>query len=131
VSDFGTTRVAATHSEVAPDGSEVRPLLRLAAGSMAHFALAPGRTSKAVAHRTVEELWLVLSGRGELWRWREGREEVVALEPGVCVSIPRGTRFQFRSLGRGALHIVGATMPPWPGAHEAVPVEGRWRPTVA
>ena len=47
---------------VAPDGSDVRVLLRLGAGSMAHFELAAGRVSRAVAHRAVDELWYVLGG---------------------------------------------------------------------
>ena len=53
---------------VAPDGSDVRVLLSLGGGSMAHFELAPGRVSAAVVHRTVEEIWYVLAGRGEMWR---------------------------------------------------------------
>jgi mannose-6-phosphate isomerase-like protein (cupin superfamily) len=45
----------------------------------------------------------------------------------VCVSIPTGTHFQFRALGMDPLAAVGVTMPPWPGASEAYPVEGAWR----
>ena len=41
----------------APDGSDVRLLLRGSRGSTAHFELGPGQTSKAVRHRTVEEVW--------------------------------------------------------------------------
>lgn len=41
-------------AQVVPDGSDVRPLLRLKGGSFAHFELGPGRTSKAVTHRSVE-----------------------------------------------------------------------------
>jgi mannose-6-phosphate isomerase-like protein (cupin superfamily) len=66
--DFETKQLPAAADAVAPDGSEVRVLLSLAGGSMAHFELPPGRTSKAVAHRTVDEIWFVLSGRGEMWR---------------------------------------------------------------
>jgi mannose-6-phosphate isomerase-like protein (cupin superfamily) len=80
----------------------------------------------AVAHRTVEEVWYVLSGRGELWRREGGREEVVALEPGVSLAIPRGAHFQFRALGE-PLRILGVTMPPWPGDGEAVAVQGHWK----
>ena len=53
---------------VAPDGSAVRVLLRLAGGSMARFELAPGDVSTAIEHRTVSEIWYVLAGRGEMWR---------------------------------------------------------------
>ena len=78
-------------------------------------------------HRTVEEIWYVLSGRGEMWRRQETREEVVALEPAVCLTIPPGTHFQFRALGDGALRVLGITMPPWPGDDEALVVTGPWR----
>ena len=96
---------------------------------MAHFELAAGQTSTAVAHRTVEEIWLVLSGRGEMWRKQGAREEVVTVERGVCLTIPLGTHFQFRSLGGEPLAAVGVTMPPWPGEGEAYEVAGKWEPT--
>jgi mannose-6-phosphate isomerase-like protein (cupin superfamily) len=129
---FDTMRLPADRDVVAPDGSDVRILLRLAGGSMAHFELAAGRTSRAVEHRTVDEIWYVLRGRGEMWRSRPGgqgrqeREEIVPLEPGTCLSIPVGTRFQFRSLGDGPLSAVAVTMPPWPGEDEAREVDGPW-----
>ena len=69
---------------------------------MAHFELQPGQTSKAVAHRTVEEIWFFLAGRGQMWRRQNDREEIVAVEPGVCLTIPLGTHFQFRALGARA-----------------------------
>jgi len=97
---------------------------------MAHFVLASGHTSTAVTHRTVEEIWYVLSGRGEMWRRHADRESVVEMEPGVCLTIPLGTHFQFRSTGTEALAVVGVTMPPWPGDAEAIVVPGKWCPTV-
>ena len=127
---FETKRLGAMRDGVAPDGSDVRVLLRLAGGSMAHFNLAPGQTSTAVTHRSVEEIWLVLSGRGEMWRRQDGREEIVRLETGVCLTIPHGTHFQFRSSGEVPLAAVGVTMPPWPGEGEAIVVPGPWAPTV-
>jgi mannose-6-phosphate isomerase-like protein (cupin superfamily) len=96
---------------------------------MAHFSLAPGVTSRAVTHRTVEEIWFVVSGRGEMWRASARGEEIVALEPDLALTIPRGARFQFRATGSGPLTIVGVTMPPWPGDDEAVAVDGPWEPT--
>jgi mannose-6-phosphate isomerase-like protein (cupin superfamily) len=119
-------RLPAAPDAVAPDGSAVRVLLRLDRGSLAHFELAPGETSRAVAHRTVAEIWYFLAGRGEMWLKAGEREEIVAVEPGVCVSIPVGTHFQFRALGVDALSAVGVTMPPWPGPDEAYLVEGLW-----
>jgi mannose-6-phosphate isomerase-like protein (cupin superfamily) len=126
-----TKRLPARPDVVAPDGSDVRLLPGLAGGTMAHFELAPGETSIAVVHRTVEEIWFFVGGRGELWRAHEEREEVVEVEPGIALTIPVGTRFQFRALGSDPLAAIGVTMPPWPGADEAVTVDGRWAPTVA
>ena len=123
---FEAMRLPVTRDVVAPDGSDVRILLRLAGGSMAHFELAAGRTSRAVTHRTVDEIWYVLSGRGQMWRRQGGREETVELSPGTCLSIPAGTHFQFRSTGDGPLAAVAVTMPPWPGENEAVAVPGAW-----
>jgi mannose-6-phosphate isomerase-like protein (cupin superfamily) len=126
---FETLRLPADRTVVAPDGSDVRVLLGLAAGGMAHFELAAGKTARAVTHRTVEEVWFVLAGRGEMWRRQGEREEVVALEPGVCLTIPLGTHFQFRAAADEALAVVAVTMPPWPGEGEAVAVTGPWQAT--
>jgi mannose-6-phosphate isomerase-like protein (cupin superfamily) len=120
-------RLPAEPDAVAPDGSAVRVLLALGGGSMAHFELAAGQTSLAVRHRTVEELWYFLGGRGEMWRRDpDGREAVDAVEPGVSLDIPLGTSFQFRALGAEPLRAVGVTMPPWPGDDEAELVDGPW-----
>jgi len=128
MTDFATLRLPTARDVEAPDGSDVRVLLRLDGGSMAHFELVPGQTSRAVAHRTVGEIWFVVAGRGEMWRKQGAREEIVALERGVCLTIPRGTHFQFRTLGDEPLAAIAVTLPPWPGDGEAYPVEGRWRP---
>lgn len=127
---FETRTLPERHDVIAPDGSAVRILLQRPGGGMAHFRLAPGEVATAIRHRTVEEIWYVLAGSGEMWRAEGEREEVVPLLPGTCLTIPVGTRFQFRSLGDAPLDAVAVTMPPWPGEGEAVPVEGPWRPTV-
>lgn len=128
--EFATMRVPAERDVIAPDGSDVRVLLGLEGGGMAEFQLPPGQTSTAVTHRTVEEIWLFLSGRGEMWRKQGRREEIVPVETGVCVTIPLGTHFQFRASGEGPLRAVAVTMPPWPGEGEATVVPGAWEPTV-
>jgi len=115
---------------VATDGSDVRVLLNLRRGGMAHFTLAPGETSTAVAHRTIEEIWYFLSGHGQMWRQIGEVSETLDVQPGLCLTIPLGTRFQFRSLGDEPLSAIGVTMPPWPGDGEAFVVEGPWQPTV-
>ena len=119
-----------TRDAVAPDGSDVRLLVGLKRGGMAHFALAPGETSTAVTHRTVEEIWFFLSGNGQMWRQLGEENEIVDVRAGVCLAIPLGTHFQFRSVGVEPLVAIGVTMPPWPGEGEAVVVTGPWRPTV-
>jgi mannose-6-phosphate isomerase-like protein (cupin superfamily) len=129
MSEFSTKRLPVLPLGVAPDGTDVRTLLELKGGSLAHFELAGGKTSIAVTHRTVEEIWFFLGGRGEMWRKQEDREEIVATDAGVCLTIPLGTWFQFRSFGDEALVAVVITMPPWPGGDEAYEVEGKWEPT--
>jgi mannose-6-phosphate isomerase-like protein (cupin superfamily) len=142
---FETKILPATSEAVAPDGSDVRVLLATTRASLAHFQLQPRETSVAVRHRSVEEIWYCLGGRGEMWRRFGGHEQTVELRPGLCVTIPPGTAFQFRAWGESAesegaagerafveepLSAIGATMPPWPGAGEAVIVDGPWEPTV-
>ncbi|MEO8164096.1 MAG: cupin domain-containing protein [Betaproteobacteria bacterium] len=124
--DFQTKRLPPDADIVAPDGSDVRVLLATSRGGMAHFELAPGHASLAIRHRSVDEIWFVLFGGGHMWRSLNGRDEIVALEPGVCVTIPVGTHFQFRATADASLSAVGVTMPPWPGSHEAIPVPGKW-----
>lgn len=122
--------LAAEADVIAPDGCEVRILAQTSRGSMAHFTLGPGQVARAVAHRTVEELWYFLSGRGRMWR-RHGKEEaVLAVAPGVSLAIPLGTHFQLRNDGDEPLAAVAVTMPPWPGENEAYFVDGKWPPTV-
>jgi mannose-6-phosphate isomerase-like protein (cupin superfamily) len=123
---FETKRLSSHPDAVAPDGSHVRVLLALRGGSVAHFELGPGRTSIAVAHQTVDEIWYFVTGRGEMWRQSNDAEEVVPVDAGTCITIPVGTRFQFRTVGADALEAIGVTMPPWPGDGEAYEVEGKW-----
>lgn len=52
------------------------------------------------------------------------------VERGVCLTIPVGTHFQFRSFGYEAFGAIAVTMPPWPGKAEAIEVQGKWQPTV-
>jgi hypothetical protein len=62
---------------IAPDGSEVRILAATSRGSMAYFELPEDTASKAVAHRTVEEVWFFTAGEGSFWRKNETLEETV------------------------------------------------------
>jgi mannose-6-phosphate isomerase-like protein (cupin superfamily) len=90
---FETRRVGTIPDAIAPDGSEVRVLCGLSRGGLAIFVLPPKAVSKAVAHRTVEEIWYVVSGCGRMWRKLGGQEEIVEIAPGLSLSLPIGTHF--------------------------------------
>lgn len=111
---------------IAPDGTEVRFLARTERGSMAQFSLPVGKTSIAVAHHSVEEVWFFSQGQGQFWFKSANGEEVLEIAPGVSLSIAVGTHFQFRNTGKEPLIAIGTTMPPWPGMDEAYRVEGKW-----
>jgi len=124
-----TKRISSVPDAIAPDGSEVRVLCQLSRGGLAIFSLPPDAVSKAVAHRTVDEAWYIVSGKGRMWRTLFDQDEIAELGPGVSLTIPTGTHFQFRCDGGEALTVIGATMPPWPGEGEAYSVEGVWEAT--
>ncbi len=76
---FATQALPAEPTVVAPDGSDVRVLLALRSGSMAHFELPARRISQAVMHRAVEEISHVLAAKGEMWRRQNERAEITRL----------------------------------------------------
>ena len=118
--------LADAYDVLAPDGSEVRILAATSLGSMAHFTLPALQASQAVAHHTVEEIWFILSGEGQMWRRYGDSESIVALSAGLSLTIPVGTHFQFRNTGTEPLKAVAVTMPPWPTMAEAYAVTGKW-----
>lgn len=126
--DLATKSLGGGADVIAPDGCEVRILAATGRGSMAHFTLGPGQISRAVRHRTVEEVWFFLSGRGRMWRRSDAGEEITEVRAGVSIAIPTGAHFQLRNDGDQPLAAVAVTMPPWPGEDEAVFVAGAWEP---
>ncbi|MEA2583969.1 MAG: hypothetical protein QOF33_2054 [Thermomicrobiales bacterium] len=126
---FRTRRLPADYDELAPDTSEIRVLARTARGSTAHGTLPPGAVALAIVHRTVDEIWYVLSGRAEIWRKQVEHEEVVETGPGTSLTIPLGTHFQFRTVDDEPFRFVMFTMPPWPGDDEAMRVPDYWPAT--
>ena len=124
-----TKNIAGAVRVVAPDGLEVRILNRMKGGSMAEFRLGPLGVGRTIRHRTVEEIWFITSGSGEIWRDGVEGGRPVALSPGVSVAVPPGTAFQVRA-GSDGFAAVAITMPPWPGEDEAelVPGRGPWVP---
>ena len=94
---------------------------------MVHCTLPPSAVSKPVSHRTVEEVWYFLSGRGQVWRKSGDEETITEVEPGLSLTIETGTHFQFRNTSSDEdLRFLITTMPPWPGPNEAYTVHGRW-----
>ena len=124
----------------APDGSEIRLLVdqrhQSARASLCEVTLPAGQVSRPVWHRTVEEVWYVLEGLGQVWRSPPGAQaapvEPVTVSPGDALTVPRGWRFQFKAGEDGPLRFLCYTSPPWPGPDEAQPAEygGLGKPTV-
>src|SRR5258707_5264725 len=111
---FDTMRLPGVPDVAAPDGSDVRVLLQLDRGGMAHFELGAGRTSVAVAHHSVDEIWYILRGHGEMWRRQGDRRETGLLEPGTCGSISPRARLPIRATAPGPLPAATPAMPPPP-----------------
>ncbi|HEU0022680.1 MAG TPA: cupin domain-containing protein [Dehalococcoidia bacterium] len=115
----------------APDGSEIRCLIdhrHWARGaSMVEVTLPPGQVSRPVWHRTVEEVWYILEGWGQVWRCPPNTEaptvDSLTVKPGDALIIPTGWRFQFGSSQSGPLRFLCVTIPPWPGPDEAQPAD--------
>ena len=55
------------HDYLTPDGSEIHLLPMMKSGGLAHCSLPVGGVSKSVTHRTVEEIWYFLAGKGQVW----------------------------------------------------------------
>jgi mannose-6-phosphate isomerase-like protein (cupin superfamily) len=123
---FAMARLGDAHDVLAPDSSEIRLLLSTGRGSMVHATLPAGGVSLAIVHRTVDELWYILAGQGQMWRKLGELEAVVDVAPGSALTIPRGTHFQFRATGSEPLRVVLCTIPPWPGEQEAQRVLDHW-----
>ena len=130
-------RAQSSADSLAPDGSEIRLLATSTEGatraSLCEVRLPPGAVSRPVYHRTVEEIWYVVAGKGEVWRSPKGSEaSPVAVSPGDTLVIPTGWRFQFRAAPDSELRFLCFTSPLWPGPDEAQPAEsgGLGSPTV-
>ena len=110
----------------APDGSEIRVLHVLDGGGLSECTLHVNGVSSAITHKTVEEIWFITHGSGQIWRLLDNMEEITDLEPGISLTVPLGAHFQFRNTGDVPLRFVISTMPKWPGNEEAIEVEGVW-----
>jgi mannose-6-phosphate isomerase-like protein (cupin superfamily) len=115
----------------APDGSEIRLLIdqrhRAEKASMVEVTLPAGQVSRPVWHRSVEEVWYVLEGGGQVWRCPPTADPITVaptpVSPSDAVAIPVGWRFQFSAAPDVPLRFLCCTIPPWPGPDEAQPAE--------
>ena len=125
------TRRAALPDATAPDGSEIRLLAdgrhRADKSSMVEVTLRAGQVSRPVYHRTVEEIWYILEGEGQVWRCPPEVDAASVppqpVSPGDALVIPTGWRFQFAAGPDAPLRFLCHTTPPWPGEDEALPAE--------
>ena len=124
-------RRAPAADATAPDGSEIRLLIDrrhgAARASMVEVLLPAGQVSRPVWHRTVEEVWYVLEGHGQVWRCSPdadpARVAPVSVSAGDALAIPVQWRFQFSAAEDATLRFLCFTVPPWPGEDEARPAE--------
>ncbi len=133
-------RAAQLPDATAPDGSEIRLLIdsrhAAAKSSLVDVTLPAGQVSRPVRHRTVEEVWYVLEGAGQVWRCPPSADRnivpPVEVSPGDALAIPIGWSFQFAASTDTPLRFLCHTTPPWPGEQEAVPAPfgGLGQPTV-
>jgi hypothetical protein len=56
--------IAVPYDYLAPDGSEIRLLPEVGGGGLCHCILPVGKVSKAVSHKTVDEICYFLSCQG-------------------------------------------------------------------
>jgi len=115
-----STELNSEVDEIAPDGSEIRFLSRTDRATMVHCTLPCGFCTIPVEHKTVDEIWYFLTGKGEVWRELEGRREIVVVQKGVSLNVPLHTVFQFKNTGDVPLEFIIVTLPPWPGDDEAI-----------
>ena len=124
-------RRAAQPDATAPDGSEIRLLAdgrrQATKSSMVEVTLPAGQVSRPVYHRTVEEIWYILEGEGQVWRCPPEVDAASVppqpVSPGDALVIPTGWSFQFAASQDAPLRFLCHTTPPWPGEDEALPAE--------
>lgn len=115
------------YQHISPAGAEVRILMNNTSTGVAHCTLRNGTTSKAISHKTVSEIWHVISGQGEIWRKSNDNESIISLTAGTTIDIPLGTHFQYRSILGQDLVFLCITTPLWPGPDEVNFLEnGAW-----
>jgi mannose-6-phosphate isomerase-like protein (cupin superfamily) len=99
------------------DGAQIRSILDRSTApvrnqSLAEATVPPGRATAPHRHPAAEEIYYVLSGRGDL----TVSEETRPVGPADAVLIPPGTRHQVRNNGDEPLVFLCCCAPPY--AHD-------------
>jgi mannose-6-phosphate isomerase-like protein (cupin superfamily) len=123
---FQTQSLKKDYDYLAPDTSEIRLLPYFDGGGLCHCTMGPNKTSVAVRHKTVNEIWYCLSGEGEINQKRNEVSETRKFSRGDSFTIPVGNSFQFRNIGSTNLCILILTIPKWPGDQEAEMATPYW-----
>ncbi len=117
---------SAQPTAIAPDGAEIRNLIRREQGatrlSLAEALVPPGQRTAKVYHQTIyEEIWYILQGTGKFHLHPPGQpdEEVMPVTLGNTVFIPVRHGFFVENTGDTDLIFLCCGSPPWPGDEEA------------
>ncbi|GIW92568.1 MAG: hypothetical protein KatS3mg110_0609 [Pirellulaceae bacterium] len=99
---------------VTKDGSEIRELLAhrnscLRRQSLAEARLSPGKATTPHYHRTAEEIYYILEGRGTM----RLQDEVRPVGPGDAIAIPPGAVHEIRADPDTPLRFLCCCSPPY------------------
>ena|SRR5215203_5165086 len=126
-----TKKLPEHYDDLTRSQSEIRKLFSTDAASVVHCTLPPKKTSLPTRNIGIVEIWYFITGQGEVWRKQEDADEgeEVRVSPGTSLIMPANVDFQFRSISEEPLTFLCVTMPPWPGEHANLEVEGNWQPS--
>ena len=111
----------------APDGSRIIKFQDVRYGGLCHAIFPSQSIAKSQKHKTVDEIWYCIKGNGKIWIKEGNTEKISKIKPNDSLNILSGTHFQIRNDSKEPLIFVIATMPPWPGASDAIRVTDHWK----
>jgi mannose-6-phosphate isomerase-like protein (cupin superfamily) len=94
---------------ITKDSSEVREILALKNQSLAEARVALGEATLEHYHRSSEEIYYILEGKGRI----KIEDEIEKVEQGDGIAIPPGKRHRIWSTGEGELVFLCCCSPPY------------------